>query len=67
MTVLKTLLAMDRIAAPHGCGLNPALRKAIAQQVSGARNEIADLRDLGEAEATSTPNRFAEEVHHAES
>ena len=67
MTALKTILAMEKMAAPLGCRLNPALRTAIEQQVVGAHNELADLCAVGEADSASTPNQFAEDVHHAES
>lgn len=67
MTALKTLLAMNRVAAPHGCRLNPAMRTAIEQHVSGAGGEIADLCDVDKTDVTSTPIKFAEEAHHAES
>lgn len=67
MTALNNLLAINRVAAPHGCNLNPAMGTAIEQHVSGAGREIADLCDMDKTDVTSTPIKFAEEAHDAES
>ena len=67
MTIFASLLAMDKVAAPHGCRLNPALRAAIEQYEQGGLYDVAEPRDGDDTDVRSIPVRFAQETHNAQS
>lgn len=61
MSVLVKLLAIDDLARPHGCGLNPRLREAI--EGSTGRKSAPDLsRNCARSPGILPPRNSEENV-----